>query len=252
MVASMRIGRSLQVGLLQGPELYEAISLLSKLTPENIGRFELERIGARNDGGYMIPASFPKFDALFSPGVGGVVDFDLYFADRGVEVFQLDGSVDGPPAYHSKFHFLKLWLGSEGISLAEWVGSTSFRTSRNLGLQMDIEGSEWSVLQEATPELLSQFSLIAIELHDLDEILTEEGKTKRAVLLKLLELFEPVFSATNNFVRSTNLGGFLIPPVVEVTFVRRGTLAALVTGTNQQVPPEKNAKWLPRSVWRIE
>ncbi len=58
---------------------------------------QLVRIGAPNDGGYLIPDDLEGIGACFSPGVGQLTNFEEDLAHLGIHSFLADGSIDTPP-----------------------------------------------------------------------------------------------------------------------------------------------------------
>jgi hypothetical protein len=88
---------------------------------------------------------------------------------------------------------------------------------------MDIEGAEYDVLSNAPPELLKRFRLIAIELHNFEFILTNKlsALSFESFLKMLLENFEVVHIHPNNNRRPVLHKGIEIPPVIEMTLLRK-------------------------------
>ena len=85
--------------------------LLRTLRPVRSNKY-LVRFGPLRDGGYLMPDDLEGVCACFSPGVADECGFELAMAGRGIEVYMADGSVDGPPFDHPRFHFFKKYLGS--------------------------------------------------------------------------------------------------------------------------------------------
>ena len=88
---------------------------------------------------------------------------------------------------------------------------------------MDIEGSEWQALASLPTTVLRQFVQIVIELHDLDKIEDVGGITKTSVLAKLAETHDVVHVHANNHNGLAVVGNVAIPPVLEVTYLRKGS-----------------------------
>lgn len=203
----------------------EIISVFSLLAPRQISQ-TLIRIGALRDGGYVLPSDCFDADALFSPGVGLNSSFELEFARRGVPCFLIDASVREPRQGHEKFSFQPLYLGAKTagavISLDDWLSRENHDKSTSLVLQIDIEGAEWDVLKNIDPQTLAQFKIITIELHNLHEApLGGRFEDIKISLEKLLVGHLPVWLNPNNFEAGVDFQGLVIPPVCEVTFVRR-------------------------------
>lgn len=184
----------------------------------------LIRVGAERDGGYLIPKEMGHIDALFSPGVATVADFEEYFADRGVRVFLADGSVDAPPIQHDLFEFIPKFIGNKvgasWISFPRWISETGLESSKNLALQMDIEGGEYDVFMDITARnLFPNFKWIAIELHDLHLLGEDENWSRIDNLLSTLAAnFKVVHVHANNNEALVRIGNSALPPVLEVTF----------------------------------
>lgn len=187
----------------------------------------LVRVGPAGDGGYLVPDDLADIKACFSPGVSDEAGFELAFANRGVPCFLADASVPEEPVKHENIFFDPLFLGAISdskrfISLEDWVNEKSVEDG-DLILQMDIEGAEYEVLRSAPPELLKRFRLIAIELHNFEFILTNKlsALSFGGFLNILLEHFEVVHIHPNNNRRPVFYKGIEIPPVIEMTLLRK-------------------------------
>ena len=187
----------------------------------------LVRLGPAGDGGYLVPDDLADIKACFSPGVSDEAGFELAFANRGVPCFLADASVPEVPVKHENIFFDPLFLGAISdskrfISLEDWVNEKSVENG-DLILQMDIEGAEYDVLRSAPPELLKRFRLIAIELHNFEFILTNKlsALSFEGFLKILLEHFEVVHIHPNNNRRPVFHKGIEIPPVIEMTLLRK-------------------------------
>ena len=134
-----------------------------------------------------------------------------------------DGSVDKGPIDGA--HFTKKFLGvvndATTIRLDNWVNESA-PASGDLLLQMDIEGSEWPVLLNASDEILRRFRLIVIELHDLERIMDRHAlPIMRSVVALLRQHFVVVHSHPNNYGGVVRKADLSIPRVLEVTLLRK-------------------------------
>lgn len=232
-----------QVGDVSGKAI---AALLSQLVPLSTS-VELVRIGGPSDGGYIVPADYLAVEALFSPGIAGSSAFELAFAERGIPCFLIDASVDGPIEKHNLFDFEKKYLGGqtgeEWITLKDWLDAKT-PASDNLGLQMDIEGFEWDVLLQANSQCLARFRFIVVEHHDFHKLARRESfEVMRSALEVLSETHFPVHVHGNNYGLPIRYDGVLVPQVLEVTWVRKGTY---VSKGPTRIPHPEDAPNNPR------
>ena len=220
----------IQVKFFSNPKLSssrEQVLGILKLMRPTPSPTPLIRLGPAGDGGYLVPDDLEDIKACFSPGVSDEAGFELAFANRGVPCFLADASVPEEPVKHENIFFDPLFLGpisdsKKFISLKDWVDQKSVE-SGDLILQMDIEGAEYEVLSSAPAALLKRFRLIAIELHNFEFILTNKlsAQSFEAFLNLLLEYFEVVHIHPNNNRRPVFHKGIEIPPVIEMTLLRK-------------------------------
>jgi hypothetical protein len=186
---------------------------------------DLIRVGPDDDGGYLVPDVLDGIVACFSPGVGDCSDFELACAERGMDVFLADATVDGPAVDHPSFHFVPKYIGAytdaTTISLDDWVASSGIDDG-DLLLQMDIEGAEYASLLAASPELLRRFRVMAIEFHFFGQLGEDPFFGLAASMFgKLLESHVVVHAHPNNYSDVVVVAGIPTPQVLELTLVRR-------------------------------
>lgn len=245
-------GRSL-IGVLQrvlglfnlsisrGSNLNDITRVASLLKPA-LDEKNLVRIGGPGDGGYLLPDDFQGIVACFSPGVADSASFELELATKGIPSYLADFSVDRAPVDNILFDFEKLFIdletdGDRNIRLDDWIASKPVAIG-DLILQMDIEGAEWKILFDSSLETLERFRIIVLELHDLDVLLTNRVGLGIAeqVLRKLRSLFVPVHIHPNNSCPLVYYQGLGIPPVVEITLLRRDRFKLDESITKQSIP----------------
>jgi hypothetical protein len=196
----------------------------NQIRPINCG-YSLIRIGGESDGGYLIPDDLEGIKYCFSPGVGYSSDFEFDLAKRGIKCFLADNSVPGPVVSHSLFDFEKKHLGvvnnANQFTLEEWV-KLKAPLGNDLILQIDIEGAEYPILLTVPESLLDRFRIIVIEFHDLRSLINSFGfQFIDTVFKKLLKNFEIVHIHPNNCLTPIEYEGYLIPSVMEFTFLRK-------------------------------
>jgi hypothetical protein len=207
------------------PPRSSILSVIDYLTPEKT-EFELVRVGSPRDGGYLVPDDLRGISAVYSPGVDQVSDFEYFFAEQEIACRLADYSVSAPPSNHPNYHFIQKFLGGldeeHTITLTSWINSYG-DTGNDLLLQMDIEGSEYEVLESTAIETLKKFRIMVIEFHHLSDYLAKKSEIER--ILRLLKRISTEFGVVhvhpNNCCGERYLRGLPIPGVVEVTFHRR-------------------------------
>ena len=191
----------------------------------------LIRIGGNSDGGYLIPDDLSGVTTCFSPGVANLSDFETAMADRGIGSFMADYSVDGPAQSNQLFHFEKKFLGatkdSVFMTLEDWVNRNAPDESE-LILQMDIENSEYDVLESTPQHILRKFRIMTIEFHHFGNLRnTKKLKRITSIFQKLLQDFEVVHIHPNNAASVIVYKGIDIPRLMEFTFLRRDRITKL-------------------------
>lgn len=205
-------------------------AILAQFKPLDCG-FDLIRVGPAFDGGYLLPDDFEDVHALYSPGVDETVGFDLEISRRGISCFLADGTVERPKNMAANMQFQKMMIGSvpkEGwMTLEAWISSTA-TADNDLLLQMDIEGAEYDVLTTTPRTVLDRFRLIAIELHQLDELLLGPDRGKLAAFMSVLTENHVICHLhPNNVAAPVDILGKKVPPILELSLVRKDRVTTL-------------------------
>jgi hypothetical protein len=204
-----------------GQAVRDLVRLLHPLVTEH----SLVRLGAQGDGGYLVPDDLDGVVACFSPGVGNEASFESSLVRRGVRCFLADASIDDAPIKGHMAHFTRKFLGvvsnDETITLDEWVCANS-PGEGDLVLQMDIEGAEWPVLLNVSPDTLRRFRIAVVELHNVERVVDKYAfSIMKSVFERLLCDFYVVHNHPNNYGRSVRYGSLVIPRVLEMTLIRK-------------------------------
>jgi hypothetical protein len=219
-------------------------ALLRALRPLDPG-IDLIRIGPDNDGGYLVPDDLDGIRHAFSPGVSNESGFEAQLADRGMQVFLADHSVDGPAVAHPRFVFDKRFLGcltdERYMTLDDWhaakLGADADAESL---LQMDIEGAEYETLLAASARLLGRFRIMVIEFHWLPQLWNEPFFALASrVFGKLLATHAVVHIHPNNCCGSVKSAGLEIPRIAEFTLLRRDRLRSTAYRTTFPHPLDR-------------
>lgn len=206
----------------------EVTKFLKKFRPIQTNH-SLIRIGGKNDGGYLVPDDLEKISGLVSPGVGSTSQFELFFAKKGISCVLIDPTVDELPINHKNFKHIKKYLGTKSdlsnITLIE-VLDTLDNNDKNLVLQMNIEGSEYNVLESITIDQLKCFKIIVIEFHDFYRKLNNENfKNTQEIFYDLFQNYHLVHIHPNNSSKRIKVKNIDFSDVFEATFIRNDAVS---------------------------
>ena len=223
--------------------------------------FELIRIGGSGDGAYLVPDDLDGIDACFSPGVNNYKNFeDTLGNEYGIKCHMCDFSSDlslfMTPLIEGIQTFKKKWLdidgGDNSISLAEWIDEQSPDPSKDLMLQIDIEGAEYRNLLAADESTVNRFRIIVIEFHGFRAFRKSEllSKEIEPLLNKLCQTHLCVHAHPNNCCGDIidPESGLNIPDVIEVTYLRKDRFSGNEAEYIQpQLPHPQDIAWNVRS-----
>lgn len=206
-------------------ERARAEALIDRLAPHATS-VPLVRLGPRGDGGYLIPDDLADIEACFSPGVALVSGFERACADRGMQVFMADRSVDRPAESHPSFHFAKRYVGATSnedfMTIDEWVANSPVQSQSDLILQIDIEGFEYESFLAMSDGLMRRFRIIVGEFHQLNQLWNRPFfSLASSAFEKILQTHVCVHIHPNNDVPVFDRWGLAIPPLAEFTFLRK-------------------------------
>lgn len=217
--------------LYRPPNKDKILDLISTLRPKITDK-QLIRLGGDKDGGYLVPNDLNNIEACFSPGVGNISSFEYSCADLGMKIFMADASVTNPVPEDDQFQFIQKFVGksngSDFITLERWMQSTGINGKKDLILQMDIEGSEFEVLNCTSVNTLKRFRIIIVEFHKLHQLWNPLYfyKAKKA-FKKLLENHICVHIHPNNCCGNRTINDIDFPVVAEFTFIRKDRVKEL-------------------------
>ena len=199
----------------------------------------LIRMGGSGDGAYLLPDCLDTIGACFSPGVRNSKRFeDELLETKGIRSHLMDFTSEpaqfSTPLEPGMQTFEKKWLSpftsENAMSLEDWIARYEPNRESDLLLQIDIEGGEWPIFSSASSETISRFKIIVVELHKLDDLMSdlEAFSSRAASALSLLqENFTVIHAHPNNCCGTSQdlfESGFKIPRTLELTMVRTEAL----------------------------
>ena len=193
------------------------------LRPKGVVGKNKERIGAKSDGGYVLLNDFENIKIAYSFGISDEISFDKELADKNIDVFMYDHTIEALPFTNQKFHWKKIGIthtkgeNNNTKTLNEILEENGHTKEKDMILKLDIEGGEWNILNEINQEILIQFKYIIIEFHFID---TSASKYKE-VLKKLNQSHQIFHLHCNNGCPIINFDGYNLCSALEISFIIR-------------------------------
>lgn len=216
------------------------------LKVETIPFLSLKRFGPAGDGGYFLPENILDHASHFiSCGIGSSNDFEIDLALLGFRGIQIDNSISEPPIFHSNLTFLHSTLGrgSKSVTIESLI--MRYKGVENFVLKLDIEGSEYGVLENLD---ITYFKAIIVEFHFL-HLISENVFWNRIekILLNFNKTHCVMYINPNNYSGFSIIGGIPVPITMEVLFVAQDLLLVTNEKATGSVHPEflepNNPKW---------
>jgi|694.fasta_scaffold33079_1 hypothetical protein len=152
--------------------------------------YQLVRLGEVGDGGYLIPDDLGGNVTCITAGVGEQVGFEFDLAQRGVNCYMADYSVEHPPLSHKKFHFKKKFIGTKNdqvyLKFKDYFDEFN-KPHEDYILKIDIEGDEYKILPLIEEEDLARMRIIILELHHFTNIITPMGYNLIEMIMNRLQ-----------------------------------------------------------------
>jgi hypothetical protein len=203
------------------------VKLFDFLKPK-LTSLPLTRIGGNGDGGYLVPLDLNEIEVCISPGSNKEWRFEKDLYDRfGIKSAIIDKIENKPIDLYSEFTFTDSWLGTISgnriKTLESCIEGLKIDLSRDLMLQMDIEGAEYEVLFSMPETLLKRFRILIIEFHYSERFKNRElfEAYFAKVFDRLNAYFEVLHFHPNNCCGVWEYREHSLPSVFELTLVRR-------------------------------
>lgn len=180
------------------------------------------RIGRKADGGYIFLNDFTNIKIAYSFGINTEISFEKELADKKIDIYMYDHSINELPFENSKFHWKKLGLcGAKSAdqnmrTLYELLKENGHLEEDNMILKIDIESYEWEVFQYLPFNIFRQFKYIVVEFH------FNDSEIEYYNILKRIQITHRIFHVhCNNCGEIINLNGIKICQALEISFIQK-------------------------------
>jgi hypothetical protein len=206
-------------------QMLTTLRLISPVAALNVAKC---RVGGFADGGYVMLDDLDCIGACYSLGIGPDVSWDSAMAERGVQVYQYDHTVDKAPADHPGFHYFRVGITHDRSLAPDFrridslIEENGHSDRDDMVLKIDIEGHEWDSLDALEPEIFARFRQIVAEFHGM-RLLDIESFRQRAhrVFANLRQTHEVIHVHGNNFAGIAVVEGIPIADCIELSFANR-------------------------------
>ena len=199
------------------------ISLILKNLLPYKTEFDLIRIGESNDGGYLIPKDLSGVKKSYSAGVGSLTKFEKDLEEKfSITSNMLDFNDIDQKILPKRSNFLRrkidILTSKDSISINDWLDNEK----DEILLKMDVEGDEYLTMASISEQNLKKIRILVLELHDLRHLRNYFFfKTFKKVIFKINKLFYVCHLHVNNVSKVKNIGGYMVPDMLEITFIRK-------------------------------
>ena len=83
------------------------------ISPKNVFGKKRILIGEKRDGCYVLLDDFKDIKIAYSFGISRMIQFDKNLADRGIDVYMYDHTINSLPYNNSKFHWKKIGISGK-------------------------------------------------------------------------------------------------------------------------------------------
>jgi hypothetical protein len=182
-------------------------------------------VGPKRDGCYVLLNDFTNIKYAYSFGIERKIQFDKSLADKGIDVYMYDHTIDSLPYNNIKFHWKKIGIAGRNKnnsllkSLEELIIENGHSSEKNMILKIDVEHDEWESLRDLPYKFLRLFKYILIEFHFKDERVINETLLYYQVLRKIYQTHQAFYLRCQSKYNIVNFGNNRICRALEVSYV---------------------------------
>ena len=180
--------------------------------------------GDYGDGGYAILDDLTNIKIAYSFGISNLISFDKFLAEKGIDMYMYDHTINKLIFENPKFHWKKIGITTESRknnvmkSLKDLLIENGHINEENMILKIDIEDKECEILKDIPQAILNKFKYILMEYHfnklDNYEIYLEGLK-------KIMKDHQIFHIHCCNCAKLFTLGDNPICNVIEVSYVKK-------------------------------
>jgi len=180
--------------------------------------------GGKKSTSYVMLDEFDGIKICYSFGIGPLdwhIEFDKELADRNIDVYMYDHTIDKIAYKNPKFHFHKIGITGKNKKdpmlkpLEEILKENGHLNEKDMILKVDVEHSEWESFVDFPEELLKNFRFLLFEFHFANKDLDIYAK----VLAKLNKYHQAFYAHCVNCGGVVEIGDIRICSALEVSYI---------------------------------
>jgi hypothetical protein len=193
--------KGIQECLLNNPD--QKFCIYHLILPKEVVGKKRILLGEKTDGCYVLLDDFENIKYAYSFGIYKNIQFDKSLADKGIDVYMYDHTINSLPYENPKFHWKKIGLCGMKTknpnlkNLEQLIAENGHIKEKNMILKMDIEHWEFESLIDLKEETLNQFKYIAIEYHFRDQTKFKSNNLYYNVLKKISKTHQAFYARCN-------------------------------------------------------
>ena len=194
---------------------------LNLLRPHQVLGYTKRRVGNKHHNAHVILDHVSQIRHVISLDATDNLEFDLWFANQGCNIIRYD--VQPASFSHEKFQFVQSQVGpgSGQTCLSELLQRHKLTDNHNLLLNSNLKGTEWSALSRVTSDWHAHFQQMVWQFHDLHNLADAAFRDWVYQIWEQITRTHVVCHVHANQADVTWVSGVAVPPVIQVSFVRR-------------------------------
>ena len=168
---------------------------------------------------------FKNIKIAYSFGIRAEIQFDKNLADRGIDIYMYDHTIDSLPYNNTKFHWKKIGITGKNKknkmlkSLENLIIENGHSLEENMILKMDVEHAELESLIDLPSNILKKFKYILIEYHFNEETEINENLLYYKVIKKIYETHQVFYLRCQNQYIVVHFGNNIFCKYLEVSYI---------------------------------
>ena len=193
--------KGIQECLLNNPD--QKFCIYHLILPKEVVGKKRILLGEKEDGCYVLLDDFENIKYAYSFGIYRNIQFDKVLADKGIDIYMYDHTINSLPYENPRFHWKKIGLcgmrapNKNMKNLEQLIAENGHSKEKNMILKMDIEHWEFESLIDLKEETLNQFKYIAIEYHFRDQSKFNNNNLYYNVLKKIEKTHQAFYARCN-------------------------------------------------------